>query len=164
MSENFDIIKGLEILKEIGSSIKFGPGMREQFVQALEETKERINLFERQVIEKNDALKKALEEIEKQRLKIIEMEKYQEFTLAAASINHEINNPLTTIIGNLDLILMTRSDLDPLLKKKLAVILAESRRIAEITKKLRILKKTVTKSCLRTVGEEMIDTDSSIQS
>jgi len=60
--------------------------------------------YERQLLEKNDALTKAREEIEKQHNRIVEMEKYQVLVQAAASINHEINNPLTAIIGNLDLI------------------------------------------------------------
>jgi signal transduction protein with GAF and PtsI domain len=120
--------------------------------------------YERQLLEKNVALMKAREEIDKQHLRIVEMEKYQVLVQAAASINHEINNPLTTIIGNIDLILMTRSDLDPQIKKKLIVVLEESRRIAEIAKKLRNIKKVVTENYLEKGGEKMIDIDSSIES
>ena len=119
---------------------------------------------ERQLLEKNVALLNAREEIEKQHLRIVEMEKYQVLVQAAASINHEINNPLTTIIGNIDLLLMTKSDMDPQIKKKLIVVLEESRRIAEITKKLRNIKKVVTGNYLGKSGEKMIDIDSSSES
>jgi signal transduction histidine kinase len=120
--------------------------------------------YEKELLKKNVALESAQEEIEKQHLRIVEMEKYQVLVQAAASINHEINNPLTTIIGNIDLLLMTKSDMDPQIKKKLIVVLEESRRIAEITKKLRNIKKVVTGNYLGKSGEKMIDIDSSSES
>jgi hypothetical protein len=71
-----------------------------------------------------------------------ETESAQRIVSEVSSINHEINNHLTTIIGNADLILLTNPGLDLLVKKKLNIILAESRIISELNKKLRSLIKT----------------------
>jgi|GEM_PF-6306891 len=66
-------------------------------------------------------------------------EKYHRVLSEVTSINHEINNHLTTIIGNLDLILLTNPDLNPSVKSKLSTVLEKSHCIAEINKKLRSL-------------------------
>ena len=92
------------------------------------------------------------------------MEKYQVLGQVAASINHEINNPLTTIIGNIELILMTDTGLDEKIRKKLAVVKDEAHRIAKIVEKLRDVKKVVVEDYLGRYGEKMIDIDSSSDS
>ena len=66
-------------------------------------------------------------------------EKYHRVLSEVSSINHEINNHLTTIIGNIDLILMTNPDLNSSVKNKLSTILEKARCIAEINKKLSAL-------------------------
>jgi signal transduction histidine kinase len=118
-------------------------------------------LYEKELIAKNTAIIKAQEEIKKQQARIIEMEKFQVLGQMAASINHEINNPLTTIIGNVDLILISSPDLNPLVRKKLTVILNEANRIAEIVKKIRSIKQIVIGEYIRKTGESMLDIDSS---
>ncbi|MBT4485678.1 MAG: GAF domain-containing protein [Candidatus Latescibacteria bacterium] len=120
--------------------------------------------FEQMLVEKNDALIRAREEIEKQQQKIIEMEKYQLLGQIAVSINHEINNPLTTIIGNVELLLMMKKDMDENIRNKLTKILNESRRIADIVKKLRDMKKIAIESYIDSTGEKMIAIKSSYKS
>ncbi len=117
--------------------------------------------FERALIETNKELVKAQEEIRKQQLQIVEMEKYQVLAQVAASINHEINNPLTTIMGNIDLILISSPHLDPSIRKKLVTVLDEARRIAEIIKKVRNIKRIVLEDYLERAGEKMLDLNSS---
>jgi len=120
--------------------------------------------FERALIETNNELVKAQDEIEKQQLQIVEMEKYQVLAQVAASINHEINNPLTTIMGNIDLILISSPHLDPSIRKKLVTVLEEARRIAEIIKKVRNIKRIVLEDYLERTGEKMLDLNSSATS
>ncbi len=127
-----------------------------QFAHAIEHTR-----FEQELLNKNEALTRARDEIHRQHQQIIEMEKNQILAQVAASINHEINNPLTTIMGNIDLILITTPNLDPGLRKKLTTVLSEARRIAEITKKIRNIKRIVTEDYLSRTGEKMLDIDSS---
>ena len=94
---------------------------------------ERTN-FVKKLIAKNKALISAQEEIEKQQNQIIEMEKFQVLAQIAASVNHEINNPLTTIIGNIELMLMAKPDMEEKDRKTLNTVLKESKRIGEITR------------------------------
>lgn len=117
--------------------------------------------FERALIEANDELMKAQDEIRRKQEQLVEMEKYQVIAQVAASINHEINNPLTTIMGNIDLILISSPHLDPAVRKKLATVLEEARRIAEIIKKIRNIKRIVLEDYLERSGEKMLDIDSS---
>jgi len=116
---------------------------------------------EEELVEKNNALVVANKEIEKQQQQIIEMEKYQILTQIAASISHEINNPLTAIIGNIDLILMKNTDIDEITEQKLRIVHKESKRIEKIIKKFRDIKKIVKKDYLGKTGEKMIDIDHS---
>jgi len=126
----------------------------------LANTIERTN-FEQELLKKNEALVKAQKEILDQQKKIVEMEKYQVLVQVAASINHEINNPLTTIIGNAELLLMSQPDLDEKLKKRIDVILKEAKRIAKIVEKLKNIKKIVIEDYITDTGEKMIDIESS---
>jgi signal transduction histidine kinase len=118
--------------------------------------------FECELIATNAALVKAQDEIRKQQQQLVEMEKYQVIAQVAASINHEINNPLTTIMGNIDLILIASPHLDPAIRKKLTTVLDEARRIAEIIKKIRNIKRIVLEDYLGKTGEKMLDINSSI--
>mgnify|MGYP000866536876 CR=1 FL=1 len=117
--------------------------------------------YEAALVEKNAALVDAQEEIQKQHQQILDMEKFRVLGQMAASINHEINNPLTTIMGNVDLLLISYPDIDPFIRKKLSTILSEANRIAEITRKIRSFKKIVIGDYLPRFGETMIDLDSS---
>ena len=117
--------------------------------------------FEKELINKNRALVKAQDEIKKQHKQIVEMEKYQVLAQMTASINHEINNPLTTIMGNIELLLMAKPDLDDMVRKKLTTVLSEAKRIAEITQKLRSMKRIVIENYIEKTNEKMIDIESS---
>ena len=117
--------------------------------------------FEKELIEKNKALQNAHDEIKKQQKRIIEMEKFHVLAQMAASVNHEINNPLTTIIGNIELLLMTQSEMDDKVKEKLNIVLDEARRIGRINDKIRNIKRVVTEDYLGKADEKMIDIDSS---
>ncbi|MBN1290294.1 MAG: GAF domain-containing protein [Candidatus Latescibacteria bacterium] len=121
---------------------------------------ERTN-YEQELIKKNEALVEAQDEIKKQNKQIIEMEKFHVMAQMAASVNHEINNPLTSVIGNVELILMSRQDLDDIVRKKLTVVLEEAHRIGKITQKLRDMKRIVVEDYLKKTEEKMIDLDSS---
>ncbi len=117
--------------------------------------------FEKELIEKNIALEIAQKEIKKQHEHIVEMEKNQVLAQIAATLNHEINNPLTTVIGNVELILLKKTGIDEIVEKKLRVVLDEGKRIKKIVEKFRNIKQIVIKDYLERFGETMIDIDSS---
>lgn len=88
-----------------------------------------------------------IERIKKERLNaIIE---------TAATVNHEINNPLTAVLGNVQLLLMRGDDLDEETIRKLKVVEESAIRIKEVTQKLmNISNDNVTEY---TSGSKMID-------
>lgn len=60
------------------------------------------------------------------------------------AVRHEINNPLTTVIGNAELLIERLESADGDVKKRLDAILENSLRIAEIVKRLQGLKQEKT--------------------
>ncbi len=57
------------------------------------------------------------------------------------TVRHEINNPLTTVIGNIELLLERYGEKDDDLKTRLDTVLNNSLRIAEIVQKLQAIKR-----------------------
>ena len=130
-----------------------------QFAHAIERSD-----YQRMLLEKNAALVEAQEEIKRQQETIIEMEKYHLLGQLAVSINHEINNPLTTILGNVELLLMMNPEMSEMMRKKLDVINTEAQRIAKTVEKLKDAKKVVVGDYIEKSDEKMIDIDLSSKS
>lgn len=119
--------------------------------------------FEQELREINQQLRDARDRIEEQQRTIIDMERYQVLAQVVASINHELNNPLTTILGNLELLMLQYPDLDPDITRKIELVHAESRRMSAIIEKLRDVKQVVVKEYLDQTGETMLDIDQSLE-
>lgn len=77
---------------------------------------------------------------------LIEKEKLATLTETAIAVNHEINNPLMPIIGNLQLLLSNKNQFDEKTYERFESIFRNAMRIQEITKKLRKIKQPVQKS------------------
>ncbi len=73
----------------------------------------------------------------------------------AVTVNHEVNNPLTAILGNVQLLLLKRDDLDDELRNKLKTIEASAMKIKDVTQKLMNL--TTPRSIDYSDGTRMID-------
>ncbi len=73
----------------------------------------------------------------------------------AVTVNHEINNPLTAILGNVQLLLLKRKDLDKDLSDKLKTIEASAMKIRDVTQ--RLLRLTSARSVEYTEGTSMLD-------
>lgn len=73
----------------------------------------------------------------------------------SVTVNHEINNPLTAILGNVQLLLLKRRDLDPELEAKLRTIEASAMKIRDVTQKL--LRVTSARSVEYAEGTSMLD-------
>ncbi len=137
-------------------NLRFLDIVAEQFALLIERSR-----YERELLEKNRELLEAQEEIKKQQQQIVDMERFKVLAQMTASINHEINNPLTTVIGNIELLLMVRANMDDMVIQKLQIVLQEARRIAEITQKFRNMKRVVLENYAGEIGGKMIDIDSS---
>ncbi|HOD67468.1 MAG TPA: histidine kinase dimerization/phospho-acceptor domain-containing protein [candidate division Zixibacteria bacterium] len=73
----------------------------------------------------------------------------------AVTVNHEVNNPLTAILGNVQLLLLKRDDLDDELKAKLRTIEQSALKIKDVTQKL--MRLTSPRSIDYSDGTKMID-------
>jgi PAS domain S-box-containing protein len=77
-----------------------------------------------------------LSEIRRLQEALIEQERLAAITEAVATVNHEINNPLTPILGNVQLLLEGGKPLDPEVERRLRVIETNAWKIHEIVIKL----------------------------
>jgi len=73
----------------------------------------------------------------------------------AIAVNHEVNNPLTAVLGNTQLLLLQSDRLDAQLKKRLEDIERSALRIKEVTQKL--LKQDGRKTTEYPGGQKMLD-------
>ncbi|MCX6578578.1 MAG: ATP-binding protein [Candidatus Aminicenantes bacterium] len=98
--------------------------------------------LENQVIERtralngaNEKLTAAMKELKITQKKIIQAETQKSLTTIVAGFAHEINNPLTGILGALDLVEL-KTDVPPDLKKKLNIIRRQAFRIKGIIEEI----------------------------
>jgi len=68
--------------------------------------------------------------------KTIKQERLKAIRETAATVNHEINNPLTAVLGNVQLLLMRGDDLGPDFARKLKIVEESALRIKDVTQKL----------------------------
>jgi len=86
---------------------------------------------------------------------MVDKERLAAINETAITVNHEVNNPLTAILGNVQLLLLKRDDLDDDLKDKLKVIEQAAMNIKGVTQKL--LRLTSPKTKEYTEGTSMLD-------
>lgn len=118
--------------------------------------------YERAIVRRNQALWKLHERLQIAQEKIIEAEKLSAVTELAVSINHEINNPLTVIVGNVQCLKMPRYCAQDQLANRLERIETAAMSIAAVNRKLLKIDKLVAESYLAPREEKMLDLDQSI--
>lgn len=98
-------------------------------------------------------------EVKRLQAQLLDAERLAAITETAISINHEINNPLCSILGNTQLILMTKEKLDKKTIRKLQSIEKEIMRIQKIARKLSEITRPVLKEYVS--GTRMLDVEKS---
>jgi DNA-binding response OmpR family regulator len=116
---------------------------------------EQLKAANRELYRKYTLLQEAIAHIEAGQEEIIKAQRISAITETAVSLNHEINNPLCSIMGNAELLGMMLSDADEKIRRKLEIITRESSRIHETTKKLSNLMEPVLTEYIS--GVQMID-------
>jgi len=106
------------------------------------------SLYFTRLAEKNRQLEETNSQLQTAQDALVERERLAAVGEVAVTVNHEINNPLTVIIGNAELLLKDLADSDKKVRKKVEHIVAESKRIAQITRSLRKIDKPVSEDYL----------------
>ncbi len=106
------------------------------------------SLHFRRLSESNRELERKNRELAEAQQALLRQERLAAIGELAVTVNHEINNPLTVIIGNAELLLRDLEGASPQLLRKLGHIVSESRRIAEITRAIRKLENPVSEDYL----------------
>jgi len=106
------------------------------------------SLYFTRLAEKNRQLEQTNSQLQIAQDALVERERLAAVGEVAVTVNHEINNPLTVIIGNAELLLKDLADSDKKVRKKVEHIVAESKRIAQITRSLRKIDKPVSEDYL----------------
>ena len=86
---------------------------------------------------------------------IVEKERLAAVLETAVTVNHEVNNPLQAIIGNIQLLLMKKENLDENTIEKLKAIEQSAVKINNVTQKL--MRITTPKTIKYSDGTKMID-------
>lgn len=120
---------------------------------------QQLKVVNRELYRKYALLQEAIAHIEAGQEKVIKAQRISAITETAVSLNHEINNPLCSIMGNAELLAMMLTDADEKVKRKLEIISRESIRIHETTKKLSNLMQPVLTEYIH--GVQMIDVSKS---
>lgn len=89
-----------------------------------------------------------ISEIKRLENMLIEKEKLATFTETAIAVNHEINNPLMPILGNLQLLMADKTRFDEQTYSRLKAIQRNALRIQQITNKLRKIRQPVQRDYL----------------
>ncbi len=89
---------------------------------------------------------------------VLDKERLAAIVETAVTVNHEVNNPLTAILGNVQLLLLKRQDLDADLVAKLKTIEASALKIKDVTQ--RLMQVTSPKSVEYSEGTRMLDLSS----
>ena len=74
----------------------------------------------------------------------------------AIAVNHEVNNPLTTILATAQMIMLSEKDLSDEVREKLKQVEVDAKRIADVTKRLRSVEEVKTKEYI-SEGPKMLD-------
>ncbi len=98
--------------------------------------------------------------LEKKEEELVKSKRLAAIGEIAASINHEINNPLMIISGNAQFLEMTLQDASEDIKARIRTIAEETERISKVTQKLRQIKNPISEQ-YTSKNDQMINLDKS---
>jgi len=91
---------------------------------------------------------------------LVKSERHRALAQTAGAAAHEINQPLTVIMGNAELLLMTMDEDDPN-RSQIETFRKAGKRISEIVTKMASIQQFVTKPYVK--GKEIVDFDASFK-
>jgi hypothetical protein len=154
---DFEVAAGMWVSTQTGYYLALGFEDRRQINPKIAV---RIKEFIEQKAKDDSAhLIKSFEKLKADFQKLVKSERAAAITETTVTINHEINNPLTAILGNTQLMLMSRDKLPADVVNKLETIERSAIKIRETTAKLMSIIEPVTSPYAS--GLEMIDIEKS---
>lgn len=111
--------------------------------------------------ERNRELRETLEKLRSTQEELVAAQRLAAITQTAITVNHEINNPLAAIVGNVHFLLTDGSVTSSRALERLQLIQEQCLRIRDTTQKLTRVTKAITTEY--TKGVDMLDLDASIQ-
>jgi K+-sensing histidine kinase KdpD len=136
--------------------VKLMTVVADQFAIAIER-----QLYQKEIETKNIALQEAHKNLRKAQKNIIAAEKMKAVIELAASVNHEINNPLAVIVGNIQCLYMEREILNQKMLSRLKRIESAAMQINEVNNKLLKINSLVSESYLESDNSRMLNLDKS---
>lgn len=106
-----------------------------------------------------DDIVQSFNQLKKDYKLIIKGEKIASILETAVTVNHEVNNPLTAILGNTQLLLLNKDNLPPDMVAKIVAIEKSALRIRQVTQKLMSVVEPITTSYTESL--EMLDIEKS---
>jgi hypothetical protein len=106
-----------------------------------------------------DEITRAFKQLLDDHRQVIKGERIAAILETAVAVNHEINNPLTAILGNTQLILLNKDKLSKDLLAKINIIEKSALRIRQVTQKLMAVVEPITTPYVD--GLQMLDIDKS---
>jgi len=129
---------------EMGEKIE---NMMHEIESSHKDLEKQVRERTRELNESNQKLQEAMKELKDTQMHIIQTEKQKSLTAIVTGFAHEINNPMTGIMGYVDLLIM-RDDVSPYIKDKLVNIQKQTQRIKTIIDQLSQLEPGVEQSRL----------------
>jgi len=109
-----------------------------------------------------DELVAAFKKLRQDHKLIVKGERVAAVLETAVAVNHEINNPLTAVLGNAQLILINKDKLPDDVVSKISIIEKSALRIRQVTQKLMSIVEPITTSYTKDL--DMLDIDNSLSS
>ncbi len=133
---------------------------RKKIEKQLDEKNREMRLRNEQITRLNQELESTLNRLKASQQNLIKSERIAAITETAVAANHEINNPLFSILGHAQLLIRKYQDHDEQTAERLRTIEESALRIACVTKKLANLADPVVKE-YSGLATSMIDVDRS---
>ena len=130
--------------------------MADQFAIAIER-----QLYQKEIENKNIALREAHTNLRKAQKNIIASEKLKAVVELAASVNHEINNPLAVIVGNIQCMYLEKEIVNQKMLSRLKRIESAAMKISEVNNKLLNINSLASETYLESDRSTMLNLDKS---
>ncbi|MFZ5980302.1 MAG: GAF domain-containing protein [Candidatus Zixiibacteriota bacterium] len=128
----------------------------DQFAIAIER-----QLYQKEIENKNLALREAHKNLRKAQKNLIASEKLKAVVELAASVNHEINNPLAVIVGNIQCMYLEKEIVNQKMLSRLKRIESAAMKISEVNNKLLNINTLASETYLENDHSTMLNLDKS---